>query len=79
MESDSDDVTVIKPNNRDGAHFNAQNKLTNCDGPASGSSNAQNDNAVGSLERIYKAALQYPNNTMSMWRPNLSQIARDEV
>jgi hypothetical protein len=37
MESDSDDVTVIKPNNRDGAHLNVQNKLTNCDGLVSGS------------------------------------------
>ena len=33
----------------------------------------------GSLERLVGAALLQANRTMSMWRPNLSQIARDEV
>jgi hypothetical protein len=33
----------------------------------------------GSLERLAETALLQANKTMSMWRPNLSQIARDEV
>lgn len=33
----------------------------------------------GSLERLAGAVLLQANRTMSMWRPNLSQIARDEV
>ena len=33
----------------------------------------------GSLERLAEVALLQANRTMSMWRPNLSQIARDEV
>jgi hypothetical protein len=32
-----------------------------------------------SLERLAETALLQANKTMSMWRPNLSQIARDEV
>ena len=33
----------------------------------------------GSLERLAEAALLQANRTMSMWRPNLSQIVSDEV
>ena len=33
----------------------------------------------GSLERLTETALLQANRTMSMWHPNLSQIARDEV
>jgi hypothetical protein len=33
----------------------------------------------GSLERLAEAALLQANRTMSMWRPNISQIAREEI
>lgn len=37
------------------------------------------DEKLGSLERFAQAIMMQPNKTMSMWRPNLSQIARDEA
>ncbi len=37
------------------------------------------EDQASSLERCIKIAQHPANNTMSMWRPNLSQIARDEA
>jgi hypothetical protein len=65
MESDSDEVTAHKVSENPTVlkSINIKNE---------GYNTKTENEAVGSLERIYKAALQYPHNTMSKWRPNLS-------